>query len=403
LRAARDRAARFPPCRCNVGRVATLGDVLELLYGAYDRFETVRLVAHDWQHTARSGRARKRFSAESGGTAYATIGFTREAAPATSEGIVRLWFEKPQRVREEREGDLRGAVLGIRDGERWWMYSPEFGARSNEDDVRVGSGFGQQYEHFLDPSVLIPELIFEPLDETNVAGRPALRVSGRPRGGRRDSPHQMLRLGVGADEYELAVDAERGVLLRTLARVDGDEFSVHEVTEIAFDESFAPETFVFVPPAGEVVRGVRASLHRRLTIEEAVAAAPFTVFVPRAIGPGWGMTAHFFPGGERPVSPASVAIHYRRDDASHQLNMTQTALEARDPFAGFDWEYVDRGGERLRTWTAERDGDAMAVRVQLERDGTRITITSNDLDLDRLIELADMLAPAPGEPPSLAD
>jgi outer membrane lipoprotein-sorting protein len=390
--------------RCsNVGRVATLGDVLELLHGAYDRFETVRLVAHDWQHVARSSRARKRFSAESGGTAYATIGLTREAAPETTEGIVRLWFEKPDRIREEREGDLRGAVLGICDGERWWMYSPESGARSNEDDVSFGSGVGQQYEPFLDPSVLSPGLIFEPLDETFVAGRRALRVSARPRGRKRGSPHQVLLLGVGADEYELAIDGERGVLLRTQARIDGEEFSLHEVTEIAFDESFAPETFVFVPPAGEIVRGVRASLHRRLTIEEAVALAPFTVFVPRAIGPGWRLTVHFFPGEERPASPASVAIHYWRDDASHQLNMTQTALEARDPFAGFEWEDVDRGGARLRTWTAERDGDAMAVRVQFERGGTRITISSNDLDLDRLIELADMLVPAPAEPPSLGD
>jgi len=192
-------------------------------------------------------------------------------------------------------------------------------------------------------------------------------------------------------------------LLRTLARVDGEEFSLHEVTEIAFDDSFAPETFVFVPPAGELVRGVRASRHRRLTIEEAVAAAPFTVFAPRGIGSGWRMTVHFFPGEERPASPASVAIHYWRDDASHQLNITQMALEARDPFEGFHWEYLDRGGERWRTWTAERDGDAMAARVQLERDGTRITITSNDLDLDRLIKLADMLVPAPAQPPSLGE
>jgi hypothetical protein len=191
--------------------------------------------------------------------------------------------------------------------------------------------------------------------------------------------------------------------LRTLARLDGEEFSLHEVTEIAFDESFAPETFVFVPPPGEVVRGVRASRHRRLTIEEAVAVAPFTVFVPRAIGPRWQMTVHFGPGDDRPASPASVAIHYWRADASHQLNITQTAREARDPYEGFDWDDFVRNGNRLRTWKAERDGGEMPARVQLERDGTRITITSNDLELDRLIELADMLVPAPAEPPSLKE
>jgi outer membrane lipoprotein-sorting protein len=168
------------------GLVATLGDVLELLHGAYDRFETVRLVAHDFQHVARSRRAFERFSGESGGTAHSTVSFSRsEAEPETREGIVRLWFEKPQRVREEREGGLGGATLGIRDGERWWMYSPDSGARSNEDDVSVGSGVGQQYEHFLDPSALIPALTFELLDETDVAGRRALRLFGRPRGGRK--------------------------------------------------------------------------------------------------------------------------------------------------------------------------------------------------------------------------
>jgi outer membrane lipoprotein-sorting protein len=390
--------------RCsNVGRVAALGDLLELLLGAYDRFETVRLVAHDWQHFARSRDAIKRFAAESGGTGYATFGFTSEAAPETSEGIVRLWFEKPQRVREEQEGRLRGNILGIRDGERWWMYSPESGARSNEDDVALGSGVGQQYEHFLDPSVFIPALTFELVDETEVAGRRALRVLGRPRTGRSNSRSELFRLAPGADEYELAVDVQVGVLLRVLARLDGEEFSSREVTEIAFDESFAPETFVFVPPPGEVVRSARDSLHHRVRIEEAVALAPFPVFVPSTIGPGWRMTVHFFAGEERPASPASVMIHYSRSGASHQLNITQTAVDARDPYEGFGWDDLDRRGERWRTSTAEQDIGGMPARVQLERDGTRIMISSSDLDLEKLIQLADMLVPAPAEPPSLAD
>jgi len=387
----------------NVGRVATLGDVLELLHGAYERFETVRLVAHDWQHFARSHDAIKRFAAESGGTGYATFGFTSDAGPETSEGIVRLWFEKPQRVREEQEGGRRRGVLGIRDGEHWWMYSPESGARSNEDDVAMGSGVGQQYEHFLDPSVFIPGLTFELLGETDVAGRRALRVVGRPRVGRSISRHELFRLAPGADEYELAVDAEVGVLLRVLARLDGEEFSSREVTEIAFDESFAPETFVFVPPPGEVVRSARASLHHRVRIEEAVALAPFPVFVPSTIGPGWRMTVHFFAGEERPVSPASVMIDYARNGASHQLNITQTAVDARDPYEGFGWDDLDRRGERWRTSTEEQDIGGMPARVQLERGGTRIMIGSSDLDLDKLIDLADMLVPAPTEPPSLRE
>jgi outer membrane lipoprotein-sorting protein len=379
--------------------VASLGDLLELLHGAYDRFETVRLAARNWQHVAGSRRAFERFAAESGGTRFGAVK-VGEPESETREGIVRLWFEKPLRVREEREGDLGGAVLGIRDGERWWMYSPDFGARSNEDDLEVGSGVGQQYEHFLDPSPLIPALAFELSDETEVAGRRALQVLARPRGHEPDTRHTLFRLAAGADEYELAVDGERGVLLRAIARWDGEPFSLHDVTEIAFDEPFAAETFVFVHPPGEVVRAARGSSPSPLTIEEAVVAAPFQMFVPRVIGPGWRMTVHFFAGEERPASPPTVTMHYSRDDASHQLNITQTAIDARDPFDGFDWDEFDRGNERWRTWKPVRDSDTMPRRVQVEREGTRITIASSDLDLDRLIDLADMLVPAPTEPPS---
>jgi outer membrane lipoprotein-sorting protein len=379
--------------------VASLGDLLELLHGAYDRFESVRLTARNWQHVAGSRSAFERFAAESGGTSLGAVRLGEPEA-STREGIVRLWFEKPHRVREEREGDLGGAVLGIRDGGRWWMYSPDFGARSNEDAPEVGSGVGQQYEHFLDPSPLIPALAFELSDETEVAGRRALQVLARPRGDAPDLRHTLFRLAAGADEYELAVDRERGVLLRAVARFGGEVFSLHEVTEIAFDEPFAPETFVFVPPPGEVVRGARGSSPSRLTIEEAVAAAPFRVFVPRVIGPGWRMTVHFFAGEERPAAPPAVTIHYARDDASHQLNVTQTAIDARDPFDG-DWDEFDRGGVRWRTWKPARDHDTMSPRVQVEREGTRITMTSSDLDFDRLIELAEILVPAPTEPPPL--
>ena len=47
----------------------------------------------------------------------------------------------------------------------------------------------------------------------------------------------------GADEYEVLVDAERGVLLRTACRLGGEDFDALEVEEIHFDEQFPEHVF----------------------------------------------------------------------------------------------------------------------------------------------------------------
>jgi hypothetical protein len=47
----------------------------------------------------------------------------------------------------------------------------------------------------------------------------------------------------GADGYELVLDGESGVLLRTEARLEVAPFRVIAVEEIAVDVPLAPETF----------------------------------------------------------------------------------------------------------------------------------------------------------------
>jgi hypothetical protein len=66
----------------------------------------------------------------------------------------------------------------------------------------------------------------------------------------------MYALGLGADEIELAVDADRGILLRAEARFAGKPFRLLEVREARFDEELPPAPFVFEPPPGEIVRSV---------------------------------------------------------------------------------------------------------------------------------------------------
>ncbi len=48
---------------------------------------------------------------------------------------------------------------------------------------------------------------------------------------------------LGADEHEVVVDAERGVLLRCASRLRGEDFDALEVEEIHFDEHLDAEVF----------------------------------------------------------------------------------------------------------------------------------------------------------------
>ena len=78
------------------------------------------------------------------------------------------------------------------------------------------------------------------------AGREAVRLVGVP-------PAVELEwdpdpLSWGADEYEVVVDTERGVLLRIASRLRGEDFDTLEIEEIYFDERFPEDTFTSREP-----------------------------------------------------------------------------------------------------------------------------------------------------------
>jgi hypothetical protein len=79
------------------------------------------------------------------------------------------------------------------------------------------------------------------------AGREAWRMSGRPGAGW-DWGWDPDPLSWGADEYEVVVDAQRGVLLRCASRLRGEDFEALEVEQIHFDEPFGPEVFTSRQP-----------------------------------------------------------------------------------------------------------------------------------------------------------
>ena len=207
-----------------------LGEALVLMHGARERFRTVRATARVWRH---GGKAR--------GLEDFDYGF-------------RLWVEKPDRVREEHDPNGRRAEIQIRDGERWWTYDSAQGLDSNEADLDLANGksIGHSVEHLLDPSPLLGQLRFKPLGRARVAEREAICLRASPRQAL-DHPVD-LYLGQGAEEYELAIDAARGVVLRAAALVDRAEYQVTELVEVAFDERFPPDTFTLTLPPGAEAR-----------------------------------------------------------------------------------------------------------------------------------------------------
>lgn len=80
---------------------------------------------------------------------------------------------------------------------------------------------------------------------TQKAGRDAIRLVGVPV---EEWEHDPEPLWWGADEYEVLVDTERGVLLRCASRMGGEDFDALEVEEIHFDERFPKDIFTTPEP-----------------------------------------------------------------------------------------------------------------------------------------------------------
>lgn len=387
--------------------VTELSDLLELLVGADDSFRTVKATIRSWRDDVKYGEAFERHAEEqerrSGASGAVLVlvgddGAEEESEPA--EEVVRIWLEPPDRVRVELEG--RWTQTMVSNGPTTWSYTPEMGAVREERGAR-----GQaEAPLLLQPAVLIAGLDFDSPEKTELVGREALHVRARPRpAGPMLGWHDLHGLAQGADEYDLVVDAERGILLRAAALMDGEEFATSEVTEIAFDEQLEPERFTFTPPPGETVRTPEEAFGGEIedvSIEEAARRAPFTVFVATKLGPHWTMDVHFHGKRERPPMPVTVFVHYSRtDDGLEQFGLSERARRENEAEPGSDWERVDRAGQALYVYMPSEQKRRWPSLIRFERDGTWIELSSQSFERERLLEIAASLAPAPTEPPLL--
>jgi len=136
------------------------------------------------------------------------------------------------------------------------VWNCRVGAGSREDDPRW---FMQATDHYWTFYALLTDEIcgisheLSSLDLITVegsvvwAGREAVRLVGVPEE-QWDWEWHPDPLHWGADEYEVVVDAERGVLLRCASRLGGKDFDALEVEEIHFDERFGEDVFTSREP-----------------------------------------------------------------------------------------------------------------------------------------------------------
>jgi hypothetical protein len=216
--------------------------LLELLYAAGDRSQTVRATITRWSDDARLRellRARGEYrdppaiSPEEGSWAE---------PPTRIEVTTRLWRAQPDWLRWESQyvadGQLSHREVGVKAGELYWVVQSETGDVISNESAPHGSTTSRLEERLLDPAPLLGSFRVEIGEELQCLGRAAIRVSAIPRLGQWSS--DFIRV---LDQLELVVDRARGVLLRVSELAAGDEIARSEIVGLAFDERIAAELF----------------------------------------------------------------------------------------------------------------------------------------------------------------
>jgi len=366
-----------------------LGDLLELLHRAHASFRTVRFEAREWRHTWRTQAAYAR--AMEGATGVGQVVAQTGTVPEEWEITVRGWLAPP-RIREER-GEARRLTIGVSDGARWWQVMPEWATVSDEGDGWSTGSVGECLRPYVDPAPLSAGLTLELAGRAEVAGRDAILVRAVPRP--RPFRAEQEALLTGADRHELAVDAERGTLLRTVSFFDDEPAQRLEVVEIAFDEPFDETLFRHEPgPGEEVAKPGEVRAGDVVSIEAAARLASFTVFVPGSLGHGWRSHVLHTPGREGTRVRETVTLALYRDDASHSVILRQSSGPW-EPWQTNGTEEAERGGRPVRISVGPWH------RVLVEQDGTHVELDSGTVETEELVQLALALVEAPTEPPPL--
>lgn len=238
--------------------MSQLGELLALVHGARTSFRSFRGRYRLWRREDRAVAAAMAFlervegAGAAGGLASSVEG--QSTGPRVSEGEWRMWFDRPDRVREEIDGEGFGQGRAVRLGTRWWSYDEDNGVLSNEGYAAFSSGVGEMFSAWIGPTALLAALEFRTLSTGLCAGRPTMTAHATIPTDEVLDQRLDLRalhgLGPAASDYILDFDDQYGLILRIEARHDGEPFFVGEALEVGFDETFGEDIFCFTLPSG---------------------------------------------------------------------------------------------------------------------------------------------------------
>lgn len=181
----------------------------------------------------------------------------------TGDEITRLWLVRPSRWRSEFDTPYGRVANIMRDGVWWSSHVPETwprqtwrarvdhalkraGASLRGSPTLVGRRPRQPFATLFWPAALLEEFSWTAVSEDNWHGR-SVSVLRCTSAGLDDTP-----LPVGADEYEVWLDQERGVLLRAVARSGSSEMGMIEMMDIVFDVPIDDAVFTAPHPGAGV-------------------------------------------------------------------------------------------------------------------------------------------------------
>src|SRR5579864_2158092 len=152
----------------------------------------------------------------------------------------RLLIAPGGRYRQEYQDEPSGRAIGS-DGERSWAWRPQ-------DPAPPGRiAHKPPLPQLFCPSELLTGYTLEVRGSVTACDRDAIAVQATPRADIGTGPGLRSSL---ADQLEVIVDAELGILLRHEAMFDGQRLSLTELTAVVVDPPEAADPSRFAPPAG---------------------------------------------------------------------------------------------------------------------------------------------------------
>lgn len=247
-----------------------LANLLYLLYTAHRNFTTIQVAWRYRYQVEALNKIQERWAAQRGSTSVQPLrAKAARGAQRQSEMMMQwqVWWRKPDCWRDETELNGQGKNVRIICGDRWSFYSAA-GQRLSTNTLPAGLQHRQRIQrgrqppgagqirhsvdeaanevHLLDPAFLLASHELEPGADTRFLERDAVQVRAVFREGKEVARDPFF--WGGADDYELLVDKERGILLQYAARLKGQEVAVAAVERVVFDAPIPDDVFVFAPP-----------------------------------------------------------------------------------------------------------------------------------------------------------